>query len=630
MSSKRGQTNSDKKAVEPSTPEVHDEVTKAITNQTREGLFVIFLFRLVNALCVRTFFQPDEYFQALEPAWQMVYGDHSGAWLTWEWRHALRSSIHPAIFSLGYFIVESYWSGFDMPTTKAKWLLLVPKVLQTAFATLGDWYTWRLAEKLYGPSSAAGWSVLLITLLNPWQWYTATRTFSNCFETMLTIMALYYWPWGLLGVETAEKDSRRSLPLLKTRGQANCLRLSLVLAACAVLLRPTNVFIWLAIGTLMVTRFTLAGQSPLSREILLILFREAFLCGSFALGISLLVDHQYFGDWTFPPFTWLHVNVTKDIAKFYGQNDWHYFLTQGIPLLCTTITPFAFQGLLRSLDAEALYSMTTSNALKALTFVVVTTISALSLVSHKEIRFIQPLSPILYIIAAPYVVSFFTTVSVVGATMCPAPPLKFRKKPLLAVLLLVNVIVGGYLSWFHAAAPIQVMSFLRSEFEHVHPDYLSFTRQSINATAAVEDLRPPQELFALFLTPCHTTPWRSHLIYPSLHARALTCEPPLDTAPRSAERANYQDETRQFYMDPMTFMTQDLWPRDAPGEDMARYIVGFEGVEEPLRKYFDPDGSGGRHRIQLKEVWSAWNGLFTDDERKSGRLIVWATGFYDE
>ncbi|KAI1190141.1 glycosyltransferase family 22 protein [Nemania serpens] len=609
-------------------------VAALITEQAREALAVIFAVRFVNALCVRTFFQPDEYFQVLEPAWQLVFGNNSGAWSTWEWRHALRSSIHPTIFAFGYFIVDSFWASYQVPMVKAKWLLMAPKVLQTAFAALSDWYTWRLAEKIYGPSSPAAWSVLLMVLLNPWQWYTATRTFSNCLETTLTTMALYYWPWELLGTEIDEEgESRDSFALFNTSSQVNSLRISLLLAAFAVLLRPTNIFVWAAVGTLALTRFTLGGKSPLDRRVLFTLAREVFFCGSIALGVSLACDCQYFGELKFPPLAWLHFNVTEDLAKFYGQNNWHYYLSQGIPLLCTTITPFALQGLVKSLDAESSYSVTTSNALKALAFVVITTISTLSFVSHKEVRFIQPLLPALHILAAPYVTSFFTTLSASGATTCPPPALGWKRKPLLAIALLINVVIGGYLSWFHAAAPIQVMSFLRGEFERVHPDYLNFGSASPNATIPSEDgtgIPQPQELFALFLTPCHATPWRSHLIYPALSARALTCEPPLGTAPNSPERAAYQDETREFYADPVTFLAKRLWPRDAPGEHMARYIVGFEDVETPLRKYFDSAGPGGRHRIQPREVWSAWNGLFTDDERKSGRLVVWETGFYDD
>ena len=40
-------------------------------------------FRIVNALTIKTFFQPDESFQALEPAWKIAFGAESGAWTTW-------------------------------------------------------------------------------------------------------------------------------------------------------------------------------------------------------------------------------------------------------------------------------------------------------------------------------------------------------------------------------------------------------------------------------------------------------------------------------------------------------------------------------------------------------------------
>lgn len=45
--------------------------------------FALLIFRVVNAHFVQTFFQPDEYFQALEPAWDIAFGPQSGAWITW-------------------------------------------------------------------------------------------------------------------------------------------------------------------------------------------------------------------------------------------------------------------------------------------------------------------------------------------------------------------------------------------------------------------------------------------------------------------------------------------------------------------------------------------------------------------
>ena len=51
---------------------------------TSQDIFLFLVaFRILNALSVKTFFQPDEYFQSLEPAWQITFGKDSGAWITW-------------------------------------------------------------------------------------------------------------------------------------------------------------------------------------------------------------------------------------------------------------------------------------------------------------------------------------------------------------------------------------------------------------------------------------------------------------------------------------------------------------------------------------------------------------------
>jgi phosphatidylinositol glycan class B len=50
-------------------------------------------FRIVNALTIKTFFQPDEYFQALEPAWKIAFGADGGAWITWVRQYTILSNI---------------------------------------------------------------------------------------------------------------------------------------------------------------------------------------------------------------------------------------------------------------------------------------------------------------------------------------------------------------------------------------------------------------------------------------------------------------------------------------------------------------------------------------------------------
>ncbi|KAG8414986.1 glycosylphosphatidylinositol anchor biosynthesis [Metarhizium acridum] len=375
----------------------------------------IIIIRLINAWWIATFFQPDEYFQSLEPAWRLAFGPNSGAWLTWEWQHQLRSSLHPAIFSGSYLVADGI-SKLIPAGNMLRSAIVVgsPKVLQAVVAGLGDWYTWQLAVNIFGPDSNASFFALFLQLFSAWQWYCSTRTFSNSLETTLTVMALYYWPWRIFSAAVSTKENPKPADTL---GNIWGLRLSLCLAAFAVVLRPTNILIWATLSLMALTRASLRGSSPLTWSMILVLAREAFLCGSLILGISVASDYFYFGFWTFPPYNWLNFNISKSLAVFYGRNPWHYYLSQGIPLLCTTSLPFVLWGLYK----PGSLSTNERNTLRVLSSTVFTTVAALSLISHKEVRFIYPLLPILNIVAAPWAASFFTSPPSSKAVHLPSP-----------------------------------------------------------------------------------------------------------------------------------------------------------------------------------------------------------------
>ncbi|PTB67852.1 glycosyltransferase family 22 protein [Trichoderma citrinoviride] len=614
----------------------------------------IFIIRLVNALCLATFFQPDEFFQALEPAWRLAFGADSGAWLTWEWHHQLRSSLHPLLFSAAYTIADRL-SAVLPPGSAVRSAIVIaaPRVLQALIAALGDWYTWHLAVQVYESDRNASFFALFMQLLNPWQWYCSTRTFSNSLETTLTVMALSYWPWQLLGV-APYSIKENAAPFNVLRGKLWRLRASLCLAALAVVLRPTNVLIWLTIVFLALTRISLQGNSPLSLSTVLVLFREAILCGSLVVGLSILADRLYFGFWTFPPYNWLNFNISKSLAVFYGRNPWHYYILQGIPLLCTTSLPFVIPALFNPTSKTP----SQANILRTLSCTVLATVVALSLISHKEVRFIYPLLPVLSVLAAPRAASFFTTVpktspppSISSAAQISAPPqpppssssgtksptvrrARLRNKPLLLTALGINVLLAGYLSFLHQPAPL----FLRKQYERIHPSAVRLAHEThyrsspspLNATTTTAEDR--DALFALFLMPCHSTPWRSHLVYPGLSAYALTCEPPLHTQPGTPERDLYRDEADRFYDAPVPFLRGELF---APGSPAAvpvpRYIVGFEGVEPWLREFLEttPEGQGLGVK-ELRRVWAGFNGFFNEDWRRAGYMMVWDTGVYAE
>ncbi|KAK1750674.1 hypothetical protein QBC47DRAFT_393222 [Echria macrotheca] len=602
--------------------------------QVKDVLAVLLVLRFINALCVRTFFQPDEYFQALEPAWNIAFGPQSGAWLTWEWQQQLRSSLHPALFGLVYKAAHTLMSGLEVfEPARARILVMLPSLVQSVFAALGDFYTWALATEIYGVESNVPWAAFWMTMVNPWQWYCSTRTFSNSLETTLTIAALYYWPWELVKDAKTSKDGSPLLSDLKS------LRASLILAAVAVLLRPTNMLIWLGILILTFTRFTLDGPSPLQAATVFKLVREIVLCGLTVLAISVASDRLYFGFWTFPPYKFLYFNISQSLAVFYGKMPWHYYLSQGIPLLTTTFLPFALVGLYKFGLSLSPYSpsqsgldILQSNTLRTLAVTAITTVATLSVISHKEVRFIYPLLPLFHILAAPYILGFFTTPS---TSPSPTGPVGLRHKLFLANILSINLLLAGYLSLFHQPAPLSVVNFLRTDFERLHPDSLS-----LNSSVPLSN---DTELFALFLTPCHSTPWRSHLVYPALRARALTCEPPLHTAPDSRERATYLDEADRFYAHDeesgtygLAFLRDEMWPSLVQSEKMARpedgmprYIVGFEGIEDVLLRFFSMNGDGWNMGVRLVRVWEGWNGLFNEDWRRRGKLVVWDTGVLD-
>lgn len=589
--------------------------------QGKDVFYLLLTLRFINALAVHTFFQPDEYFQSLEPAWQLAFGQGSGAWITWEWQHQLRSSLHPALFAVLYYVMDHFMTFLSMyPQFRAMILVYLPKVFQGVIAAYGDYYTWKLAERVYGRGSNASWTALLVTVFSPWQWFCSTRTLSNSLETVMTVTALYHWPWvlyedanatayGVVVTEKSENASENS-SAFKSSSDLTDLRLCLFFAAIACLLRPTNLLIWLSIITISFTRIGVAGKTVLSFQDVLLITREAVFSGSAALLISAISDRLYFGFWTFPPYQWLNFNIKKDLAVFYGTNRVDYYVTEGLPMLLTTYLPFAVVALITSTSVSTRSVSTyVANIRFQFAFTIIVTIATLSIISHKEVRFIYPLLPLLHILLAPHISSFFTGTpplsSSTDSTLPPKLPVSKLRKILLTLLISTNITIALYTTLVHQRGVLDVLSFLRHDYESLH---LSPRGELLSSSA--------NETFAAFLMPCHSTPWRSHLVYPSLHSWALTCEPPLDIPAGTVERANYRDEADRFYDDMASFLKREVGTRERP---WPRYVVGFEGIEAPLREWYEREMGGWT----TKRKWEGFNTHWHDDWRRKGKVVVW-------
>jgi len=598
---------------------------------TSSIFLLIFSFRLLNALTIKTFFQPDEYFQALEPAWQTAFGPASGAWITWEWHEGLRSSIPPFLIAGIYRIAASAADVFDVRSdTRAQVLVAMPKLLGAFVAAVIDLHTWKLGIRTLGRYTQASQAALLLSLCNPFMWFFACRTFSNSLEASSMAFALerFCWKWYELQEANAGLSKRGKLreghvgnvngelvtAAISANGQMEAkekgggddataksgldvatntsdLYLSLVAAATACVLRPTNFLIWATLS------LGLAIRNPASTPSLL---RAAVIAGSAVLSLSLAFDRAFYGQWTLPPLRFIYFNVVQSLAVFYGRNRHDYYLTEGLPLLLTTALPFAAAGMW-----QALIQPDRMGIRSALAWTVATSVVALSLISHKEVRFLFPLIPMIHVLAAEPLAEFFG----------PAFRSPWRAKARLAVLLVIvfaNLGIGYYTAYIHQRGVIDVMHYLQEQQEA----RFSLTNGSAGQSG----------ISMGFLMPCHSTPWRSHLVHPEIRAWALTCEPPLTLS--LAERQGYLDEADVFYLDPVAWLRKNmLAPSDvrdgvASGGTMnnttrawPEYLIFFEQLEKFLQsmdveKYY-------------AECWRGFNTHWHDDWRRKGDVVVW-------
>ena len=179
---------------------------------------------------------------------------------------------------------------------------------------------------------------------------------------------------------------------------------SLIPAAVACILRPTNVIVW---ATVSITLLCMNGKVIK----ILQLAQTTIMCGIAVVAASVAMDRSFYGTWVFPPLRFVYFNVVQSLAVFYGKNRHDYYLTEGLPLLLTTALPFAAIAVFQALRAVLGSPNATAKGGEEIRFVlalsVLTSVAALTLISHKEVRFIYPLLPMLHVLAAKPLATFF-------------------------------------------------------------------------------------------------------------------------------------------------------------------------------------------------------------------------------
>lgn len=309
--------------------------------------------RLFNAFTIRTYFQPDEYFQALEPAHKLVYGYGH---ITWEWHEHLRSAMHPLLYAGAYWLMKTILPE-SMETVGVD---VAPKIVGALIAAIGDAYTFRFAHA-YTLDARIAHTAWILSLCSGWNWYVATRSFSNNFELVLTTVGLSFWPW--------HRFRLMSVLMLSFFGFWSCI------------VRPTNCILWGYLGGILIVK----NFGKASRIMRLAVSLGAVL-GAVVM-LSATADHFYYGEWTFPAVNFLEFNVVKSLLVFYGTAPWHFYLFQGLPIMLMGYLP---------LFVRALYTFRCTT----LVGLVAVVTGAFSAIAHKEFRFLQPVYPVMLVLCS--------------------------------------------------------------------------------------------------------------------------------------------------------------------------------------------------------------------------------------
>lgn len=467
-----------------------------------------------------------------------------------------------------------------------------------------DFLTWRMASTVYGSGHAAATAALALTILSPWQWFCSVRTFSNSLEATLTTCSLCYFPWAYFLGPSTNKTTNRAGFGAHEYASPRGLYIALTAAAAAFYLRPTNIIIWLSISACLVWY-----NRDFARAVTLI--QAATLVGITVVITFASVDRIYYSGWTFPPLRFLQFNVVQSLAVFYGKNRPDYYVTEGLPLLLTTALPFALVGVYLSLcrrSSHTSQSIIQERTVSVFAATIISSVLALSLIAHKEVRFIYPLLPMLHVLAARPLASSFSTK-------------KIGRLMILAAGIAINIYIAYYVSFVHQRGVVDVVHYLRHRQESwfdASPMGHATRPESANITVG-------------FLMPCHSTPWRSHFVYPEITAWALTCEPPIHMP--TEERALYLDEADIFYNEPLRWLANNMQDRDTISltttsdvtgdpslDDRTRrpwphYLVAFESLQPTLASVLN----GTRY----KECKRFFNTHWHDDSRRTGDVIVW-------
>jgi phosphatidylinositol glycan class B len=377
------------------------------------------VFRMANAWCIQSQFDPDEYWQTLEVAYCRVFGNCN---LTWEWTGSLPIRSYASILPTWAFYKLLQYTGQDSYSFIQKG----PSLLHaTLFAGPTDWLIARLAVASSSTSRGGTWA-LLCSLTSWFHAYCLVRTYTNSIECFLITLVT-----ALIVIPDRKQQNNNN-------NNNNNNPLAYVLMGVTVAgVRFTSLAAFLPLFLYDVR------QQPNRISYLLC----SCTYGLIGILLCFAIDRYFYGFWTMVSINNFYINIVRNYSSLYGTHPFYWYFLVGIPVIAgTTILPIPLLHL---------YSQSTTFTTnhKLFGILVLSYLLLHSLSAHKEFRFILPVSPFLCIVT--------------GHLLEQQQGRNRRRKRnlLFALLTIINFGIWFYLSRIHQQAPIQVNRLIVSHIE---------------------------------------------------------------------------------------------------------------------------------------------------------------------
>lgn len=373
------------------------------SSQSRNWTFIIavfvILYRAFWGLIIATSFVPDEYYQTIEPAFNLTFGySDLGLSKTWEWNDDYR--IRSFVLLLPYLLFFQFKRlltdhfGVFLPTIL---LFRGPRLIQSLLTAYSDTLFYIIMQKVSGSNYFAG--LALVVHLSAWSAsYCLSRTLANSTETALLIIGISFFIEGtnlsnlnedkseiITNDNEAIQDVKNSI-ISKNKKPTFWKALltpsiAIALVVITVHSRPTAVLFWAPLILLK----TIYHKSPLKY-----VFFECIPTGLFVFLSCIAFDSYCYGEITITPYNFFRINISHNYAVlYYGAKPWHWNFSNGLPVMLGLYTPFLMYSFLFTLQhTEAI-------VLELIAFLYIVLLSCIT--AHQEYRFLLPCLPFLHI-----------------------------------------------------------------------------------------------------------------------------------------------------------------------------------------------------------------------------------------